>query len=89
MRLTLRAEWEKVRRLYTPGRRRRDPRCHDRRALIARQVGSHDPASSVADGALGLDICALFATALFAVWMYGSESVPGLLARTFTSELYR
>ncbi len=87
MSLTLRAEWEKVRRLYTPrvvvgailaitigG------------ALIARQVGSDDPASSVADGALGLDICALFATALFAVWMYGSESAPGLLARTFTSE---
>lgn len=87
MSLTLRAEWEKVRRLYTPrvvvgvilvvtiGA-----------ALIAQQVGSDDPASAISNGAIGLDIAALFGTALFAVWMYGTESAQGLLARTFTSE---
>lgn len=84
---TLRAEWEKVRRLTTPrvvvglivfigagG------------ALIAERVGTDDPGSALSNGTLGLDIVALFATALFAVWMFGAESAPGLLARTFTSE---
>ena len=87
MSLTLRAEWEKVRRLTTPrvvvalivligvgG------------ALIAWQVGADDPNSALSNATLGLDIAALFATALFAVWMFGAESAPGLLARTFTSE---
>ncbi len=87
MSLALRAEWEKVRRLTTPrvvvalivligvgG------------ALIAQQVGSDDPSSALSNGTIGLDIVALFVTALFAVWMVGVESAPGLLARTFTSE---
>ncbi len=87
MSLTLRAEWEKVRRLTTPrvvvaaillitvaG------------ALVAQLVGSDDPASALSNGTLGLDIVALFATALFAVWMFGAEGGQGLLARTFTGE---
>ncbi|MGH2899332.1 MAG: hypothetical protein ACRDMZ_11705, partial [Solirubrobacteraceae bacterium] len=87
MSLTLRAELEKVRRLYTPrvvvavilavtvgG------------ALIAQQVGSDGPGSALSNGAFGLEIVAFFVTALFAVWMFGAESGPGLLARTFTSE---